>query len=134
MIANQGYGMSPWTEASGRKLQYQVDNKLKGTHVTPWKVKEKQIGQKIHWECQTSALGPPGGKGEGCLRYGYGIDQEAELIQYAIDLGIMKKGGAWISLPDDHNVQGIDKAAAYIKENGLYDDIYGQIKDMLCMS
>lgn len=133
MIANQGgMGHSPWSEASGQKIQYQVDVKLKATHKIPWTVGETQIGQEVHWKCETSAIGPPGGKCVSLLRYGYGLDKEAEIITLASDFGIVEKGGAWYTFPDGTKAQGLEKARDYLVANPeVYESIYKQIREML---
>lgn len=94
-IANQGPGMKQWTEASGQKIQYQADIKLKGTHDTAWLVGTDQIGQEVNWECEKSALGPPHRKCVCKLRYKHGFDEEAELLDLCTELNVIKKAGSW---------------------------------------
>ena len=132
-IANQGKGMSQWSEASGQKVQYAVDIKLKATHDTPWLVGEGKIGQDVHWVCDETALNSaPGGKFTSKFRYGYGIDKAAEIINLAVDMSLIKKGGAWYTLPDGQKAQGIDKAADYLKDNpAVYKKLDKTIKDMM---
>jgi recombination protein RecA len=131
-IANQGQGMATWVEASGRKIQYQTDVKLKATHFSPWNAGEKQIGQDTHWQCDSSALNtPPGGKFDSKIKYGYGIDKEAELILLGIDLSLVQKGGAWLTIGKE-KVQGIEKAALYLRENpSIYKEMYDKMKEMM---
>jgi len=133
LIANQGgMGHSPWSEASGQKIQYAADIKIKATHQTPWKVGETQIGQEVHWKCTTSAIGPPGGSCSSLLRYGYGLDKEAEIVTLAADFGIIKKGGAWYTMPDEKKFQGLENTREYLVANPtVYEDIYRQIREML---
>jgi len=133
IIANQGIGMSPWIEASGRKLQYQTDVKLKAAYFTPWKSGENQIGQDINWICEATALNtPPGGKCVSKFRYGYGIDKEAELLNIAIDLGLVAKKGSWFELPDGQKGQGLDKTSEILRnDTNLYAGLYKQAKEML---
>ena len=107
LMANQGPGMATWTEASGQKLQYQVDVKLKAKYRQPWKVGENQIGQDVYWECDSSAIGPPGRKAKSKLRYGYGLDCEAELIDFAVDLGLIEKKASWYVF-EDEKAQGLE--------------------------
>ncbi len=133
IIANQGIGMATWIEASGQKIQYQADVKLKATHCTPWLVGDTKIGQDIHWVCETSGLdSPPGGKFISKFRYGYGLDNEAEVINLAVDLGLIKKGGAWFTLPDDTKYQGLEKVRIALLENiKMYNELYNKIKTMM---
>jgi len=131
IIANQGQGYTKWTEASGRKIQYQADVKLKCTHFSPWETRDTQIGQDVHWICETSALGPPGGKCTSKLRYNYGLDKEAEIIELATDLGIIKKSGAWLSYNNKNLGQGIEKTKDFLLNNqDLYHKLYTQVKEM----
>lgn len=120
-IANQGAGHSPWSEASGQKVQYQTDIKLKATHSTDYLVGEKQVGQIVHWVCDTSCLGPPGGKTSSLLRYGSGIDEYYDMIDMCADIGLVKKGGAWYTFineaGEEEKAQGIEKAVEYLRNN-----------------
>lgn len=106
-----------WAEASGRKIQYEADVKLRATYCTAVMDGESQIGQKIHWECGSSGIGGPGGKVEGFLRYGYGLDKAWELVNYAKDIGLIQKNGAWYTLPDENKFQGLDKTATALRNN-----------------
>lgn len=137
MISNQSpMSKSPWVESSGRKLQYACDVKLKATHFTPWKSGSgddaEQIGQDVHWKCDWSALGPPGTECQSKLRYGYGIDKEAELIDICSELAIIKKGGAWYTFPNEMKFQGLENARNYLVENpDVYLEIYNQYRELL---
>jgi len=133
VIANQGGGVAKWMEASGRKLQYQVDVKLKATHFGDWTVGENRVGQDVHWVCDSSALNAgPGGKFTSKLRYGHGIDIEAELFNIAIDLGLVKKGGAWFTMPSGEKLQGAENSIVYLREHpDETQKLYSQIREML---
>ncbi len=132
-IANQGgFGRSPWTEASGQKVQYQADVKLAAKYQEAYKIGEKQVGQIVHWQCDTSAIGPPGIKAESLLRYGYGIDGRYELINLCKDFGFVQQKGSWITLGEDHKVQGIEKACDYLLEHPeLYKSLEKQVNEVL---
>lgn len=132
MIANQAAvaGQSPWSEASGRKIQYQMDVKLKASYRELYPA-ENPIGQRVHWECFTSALGPPGRKGASFLRYGLGIDKVFEVVELGTDIGLFNKAGAWFTLDDGTKVQGTEKLVDYINSNNLYEHYYTKLREML---
>lgn len=132
-IANTGFGFTPWAEASGTKIQYAVDVKMKATHCTPWKEGNSVIGQDVHWNCYSSPLqnGPSETECVSKFRYGYGIDKVAELINVAVDLGIIQKGGPWYTLPGDIKVSGLEKCRTAIIENNLYDQINKEYREMM---
>jgi len=125
-IANQGMGHSPWSEASGNKLQYQADVKMRCLFDKAILAGETQVGQEINWVCDTSAIGPPGTKSVSKLRYGYGLDKESELLDICCDLGVIKKGGAWYTFPDESKFQGLEKAADALRHN---PELYGQLEN-----
>jgi recombination protein RecA len=136
-IANQGGmpGQSPWVEASGRKVQFAVDVKMKATHATPWKVgkDETQIGQEVHWKCTSSAIGGPG-QCTSRLRYGYGLDKEAELIDIAPDLALLTKKGSWYTFADGTQMQGLDNARNYLIQNPeVFNTLYTSLRNLLGM-
>jgi recombination protein RecA len=132
LIANQGNGPATWMEASGQKIQYAADVKLKVTHVEAFMDGDKQVGQLMHWQCDTSALGPPGGKTTTLLRYGEALDEYYDLLSMLIDIGIVTKSGAWLKFPDGQQCQGKEKARNALKDNpGLYKEMLGKVKEML---
>lgn len=85
-------------EKSGNAVAFQADIKIWGKWGEEWKLGEKQIGQKAHWDVKFSAIGPPGAKVISLLRYGIGIDEESELAQMIIDMGFAQASGAWYGL------------------------------------
>jgi recombination protein RecA len=104
-------------EKSGSALKYQVDVKLHASHSTPLMQGDTQIGQTIHWQIVTSAIGPPGQKVESHIRYGKGIWKEMELADLMIDFGLISKAGAWLKLPNGEKIQGKVNLAKYLEEN-----------------
>lgn len=139
-IANQGGGVmaSKWVEASGQKVQYAADVKLNALFKTDWKVGENIIGQDINLECDCSPLhglypGNPGSKCVSKLRYNYGLDKEAELVNLCVDLGIIKKGGSWYTIPgSETQVQGLDKARDILANSPeLYANLNKQYREMM---
>lgn len=137
-VANTGGFGSNKSETGGTKVQYHSDVKLKATHRTAWRIGGSseedgvQIGQTVHWKCDWSALGPPGTKCDSLLRYGYGIDKEAEMIEVASDLGLITKSGSWFAFPDGTKAQGLEKARQILVDTpALYQDLNAKYRDMM---
>ena len=133
-IANQSPGAkSKWMEASGQKIQYQLDVKLEATHRTfQPEQSDNPIGQIVHWKCHSSPIGPPGRKADSLLRYGHGIDCEWEFLDLAADIGMISKGGAWYTFPNQNKEQGKEKAAEYLRQNPEYfNELYAELRKML---
>ena len=104
-------------EKSGTALKYQVDVKLNATHTKPIMQGDTQIGQTVHWQIVTSAIGPPGQKVESHIKYGRGIWKEMELADLLVDFGLVKKSGSWLTLPNEEKMQGQTNLAKYLEEN-----------------
>lgn len=137
-IANTGFGFSPWAEASGTKIQYAVDVKMQATHDVSWMDGESKIGQIVNWECSCSPLhnGTSETKCASYFRYGYGIDKEMEIIDVAVDLGIIKKGGTWFTANEgtdkEFKAQGKGKFRQGLIDNpDLFQDINRQYREMM---
>ena len=119
-------------EKSGQSLAYQADVKLWANYFKAWDDGGTQIGQEIEWQVVKSAIGPPGQKVMSYLRYGKGIDENYELAQLGVDVGLIDKAGAWYTLsflPEPKKVQGAMKVRHFLEENPdvaakLRKDIY----------
>lgn len=69
--------------------------------------------------CKTikNKLAPPFQKCEFDIRFGEGIDRSAELLDIAVEEGIVEKGGSWYSYSGSKLGQGIANARALLKDN-----------------
>jgi hypothetical protein len=128
-----------WVEASGQKVKYQTDVKLRATHCKYIFQDEQPYGQEVYWECETSAIGPPGGKATSFLEYGHGLNKEWELLQFLCDVSLITKGGGgWHTFfggtDKETKVQGEVKAAQYLRDNlDAYNELCGQFREIMGM-
>lgn len=129
-----GYG-AEFKEKSGQAIAYQTDVKLRAKTFKPWVLSSDntQIGQEVEWQTLCSALGPPGGNITSYIRYGQGIDKQMELINLALDIGLINKGGAWYTLDflsdEKTKFQGAEKVRQFIIDNPkVYTDLYAEVK------
>ncbi len=134
-------GRGPSTiEKTPNSLFYQTDFKLKVDYIQPWKVggteDGEQIGQHVFWQCLCSGLRGPGRKVESMIRYGHGIDEVAEIIAFATEVGVIKKAASWLSYtPKDGEpikLQGAEKFGEYLKENpDVKNMIWAEVKELI---
>jgi recombination protein RecA len=151
IIANtSGFGAST-VEKQPNRWGYQSDYILKVKYCDKWRVGNAEtgsiIGQIMHWECATSALGIPFTTFDSYLRYGVGIDDMYEHIQAAIGCGLITKSGSWYELVflanhtqflekegEEYKIpkkQGSEKIWDFMKEN---PEIYATLKKELAVS
>ena len=60
---------------------------------------------------------PPFKQAEFDIMYGKGISREGSLLDVAVDLGIVKKSGAWYTYEGEQLGQGRENAKAFLAEN-----------------
>jgi hypothetical protein len=137
-MGNPGMGHSPWKEKSGQAIAYQSDVKLQCLYHKAWKLTQEgaQIGQEGVWTALNTALNiSPGNQCTSFIRYGIGIDIAKEVLDMAIDLGIVE-GKTWYTFPmfDNAKAQGKEKACELLRgiPNGI-ERLYDEIKKMLGM-
>lgn len=124
-------------ERAAEMWKYQCDYQLRTVSKTPWKVGERQIGYQVKWDCKTSRTGPPGLTIDSFVRFGHGIDELYELLQFAMATGAVKKSGAWLSFEflkdqmcDGDKVpqfQGGEKACEALKKNAEWAQSLAEI-------
>lgn len=118
-------------EKSGNALKYAQDVKLWGTYKEPLKQGDTQIGQRVHWVVENSAIGPPGQKVTSIIKYGRGIWNEYEIAELAKDFGIVD-GKSWLTLPDGKKLQGLFNLASYLEEEeSVYTDLKSRVYEMV---
>lgn len=114
-----GYGKAN-TEKAATRWIYQTDIRLRANPgPKAWTINkdgEKQIGQIVSWDIDASALGPPIKKVESYLRYGVGIDRKYELLQQAIEIGVVENAGSWYTF-GEQKVQGAENLYNMMREN-----------------
>ncbi len=64
-----------------------------------------------------SNCSPPFRQAEFDIMYGKGISREGSLLDVAVDLGIIKKSGAWYTYEGEQLGQGRENAKTFIAEN-----------------
>jgi hypothetical protein len=60
---------------------------------------------------------PPFKQAEFDIMYGKGVSREGSLIDVAVDLGIVKKSGAWYTYEGEQLGQGRENAKVFLSEN-----------------
>jgi len=130
---NLGYGAKEITPG-GRAIRFYAQSRisLKTTKADRRINKQgKVIGQTVKATILKNRATVPFMEIEIELLFGHGIDQELEILNLGIELGIVNKGGAWISYNydgEDLKWQGQEKAKAHLQ---LHPEIYQRIKDQV---
>jgi len=88
------------------------------------------MGHTTLFEIVKNKLAPPFRKAEVNLIYGKGYDAHWEVLNLAVDLGIIEKSGAWYKYNSSPFAQGEPAAAAYLKEEENAE-MYNEVRDIV---
>jgi recombination protein RecA len=110
------YG-SPETTPGGRALKFYSSVRLDIRRVESIKNGAEIIGNRTRVKVVKNKVAVPFKSAEFDIMYGKGISREGSLIDVAVDLGIVKKAGAWYTYEGEQLGQGRENAKAFLVEN-----------------
>jgi recombination protein RecA len=108
---------SPETTPGGRALKFYSSVRLDIRRVESIKSGAEVIGNRTRVKVVKNKCNPPFRQAEFDIMYGHGISREGSLLDVAVDLGIVKKSGAWYTYEGEQLGQGRENAKAFIAEN-----------------
>lgn len=85
-------------------------------------------GNKVTFKSIKNKTAPPLRERDFIMLYGVGVDSVTDTLEMAVDLDIIKKGGAWYELPDGQKFQGMKNLSLALKEDA---DLYLSIKKLV---
>jgi recombination protein RecA len=102
----------PTTTTGGKAIKFYADVRWK-----IWKMNDKVNElNKTTVDVVKNKLSSPFGQAKFAINWGHGIDKLGEVVEYAIDFDIIKKGGSWYTYKE-FKCQGIDSLKDYLEEN-----------------
>jgi recombination protein RecA len=108
---------SPETTPGGRALKFYSSVRLDIRRIESLKVGSEVVGNRTRVKVVKNKCSPPFKTAEFDIMYGKGISREGSLIDMAVDLGIVKKSGAWFTYEGEQLGQGRENAKAFLAEN-----------------
>lgn len=123
------YG-NPETTPGGRALKFYASVRMEVRKGEALKVGGEVIGNRTRVKVVKNKVAPPFKECEFDLLYGRGISRTGEVLDLAVDLGIVQKGGAWFSYNGVKLGQGRDNAKETLRSNpDMMKEIETQIKE-----
>ena len=120
------------TTTGGNALKYYASVRLDIRPLAQVKDGDVSLGRHVKVKVVKNKVAPPFKTAEFDLMYGEGISHEGELLDLAVELGIVKKSGSWFSYGDSKLAQGRDAAKRVLADNPeLADEIEAKIMDAL---
>ncbi len=127
------YG-NPETTAGGRALKFYASVRMDVRRIETLKNGSEFIGNRTRVKIVKNKVAPPFKEAEFDMMYGLGISREGNILDVAVNLDIIKKGGSWFSYGEDRLGQGRENVKQYMIENPDFTNmIENQIREKLGM-
>jgi recombination protein RecA len=108
---------SPETTAGGRALKFYATQRLDIRRIATLKEGETAIGNRTRVKVVKNKVAAPFREAEFDILYNEGISREGELLDIAVEKGVVQKSGTWLSFGDERIGQGRENARLFLKEH-----------------
>jgi recombination protein RecA len=108
---------SPETTPGGRALKFYSSVRLDIRRIESIKDGVEIVGSRTRVKVVKNKVAPPFRQAEFDIMYGKGISREGSLLDIAVDLGIVKKSGAWYTYDGEQLGQGRENAKSFLTDN-----------------
>jgi recombination protein RecA len=86
------------------------------------------VGNRTRVRVVKNKVAPPFKTAEFDIMYSEGISREGGLIDLGLEMGLVKKSGAWFTVGDIRLGQGRENAKEFLRQNG---DVAGAIEEQI---
>ena len=119
---------NPETTTGGNALKFYASVRLDIRKIASLKQGNDVIGSRTRVKVVKNKVAPPFKEVEFDILYGEGISREGDLLDLAVEKGIIDKSGAWFSYEKERIGQGRENSRIYLKE---HPEITAAIRDRL---
>jgi recombination protein RecA len=100
--------------------------------MTSIKIGQEIVGFRTKVKIVKNKVAPPFRETEFDIIFGEGISREGDILDLAVENGIIEKSGAWYSYKGDRVGQGRDNSRIFLKEHKellkqLEDEVRGKV-------
>jgi len=106
---------NPETTTGGNALKFYASVRLDIRRIAAIKDGQEVIGSRTRVKIVKNKLAPPFREVEFDIIFGEGISREGDVIDLAVEMGIVEKAGTWYSYGDSRIGQGRENAKEYMK-------------------
>jgi recombination protein RecA len=124
------YG-SPETTTGGNALKFYATMRMEIRRIGPIKDGQEMIGNRTRVKVVKNKISPPFKEVEFDIIYGRGISKEGDLLDLAVESGIVEKSGTWYSYAGERLGQGRENAKNFLREHPeVLMTVEGKIRQM----
>ncbi|MBP3431835.1 MAG: recombinase RecA [Clostridia bacterium] len=119
---------NPETTTGGKALKFYASVRMDVRKTDTIKEGQNIIGNRTKVKVVKNKMAPPFKVAEFDIMYGQGISQSGCILDMALNLGLIKKSGAWFSYNDEKIGQGKENTKIYLENN---TEIMKEIEDQI---
>ena len=108
---------SPETTPGGKAHKFYSSVRLDIRRIESIKDGVEVVGNRTRVKVVKNKVSPPFKQAEFDIMYGKGISAEGSLLDIGVDLGFIKKSGAWYTYEGEQLGQGRENAKAFLTDN-----------------
>jgi len=121
---------NPETTPGGRALKFYSSVRLDIRRIDNIKVNDQVVGSHVRVKVVKNKVAPPFRQAEFDIIYNEGISRTGDIIDLAVNLGILEKSGSWLIYGEEKLGQGRDNAKIFLKENPkIFNELEKKIKE-----
>ena len=121
---------NPETTTGGRALKFYSSVRLDVRRTESLKQAGEIVGNHVRVKVVKNKIAPPFKEAEFDIMFGHGISREFDVLDLAVNAGIVNKSGAWYAYEGDKIGQGRENAKTYIHENpAFFDMLEAKVRD-----
>jgi recombination protein RecA len=108
---------NPETTAGGKALKFYASVRLDIRRTDSIKLGQDVVGNRTRVRVVKNKVAPPFKSAEFDIMYNEGISREGGLIDLGLEMGLVKKSGAWFTVGDIRLGQGRENAKEFLRQN-----------------
>lgn len=121
---------NPETTTGGVGLKYYATVRMEIRRVESIKNAGEIVGNHVRVKVVKNKVAPPFRETEFDIMFGEGISRTGDVLDSAINLGIVEKSGAWITYNKEKLGQGRENAKQLLKDKPeLFNEIEGKVRE-----
>ena len=125
------YGPSE-TTTGGRALKFYASVRIDIRRIESIKSSGDVIGNRVRAKVVKNKVAPPFREAEFDIVFGEGISAVGDILDQAVEFGIINKSGAWYSFNGEKIGQGRENTKAYLKSNpDFYESVKAKVRSLL---
>ena len=119
---------NPETTAGGKALKFYASVRLDIRRTDTIKQGQDAVGSRTRVRVIKNKVAPPFKTAEFDIMYNEGISREGGLLDLGLEMGLVKKSGAWFTVGDIRLGQGRENAKEFLRQNS---DVASAIEEQI---